>query len=219
MVTSSVKLSPQPRSFVRQQNEKAILEAAEAVFSELGYKGATTSEIARRAGLPKANLHYYFATKDALYRRIIERVLTAWFAAAGSFDESDEPAEALSRYISAKMDMARAMPLASKIFATEIMRGAPPIVQNFLQTRLRDWVAAREKIFRSWIAQGRMAPVEPRFLLFMIWASTQHFADFHHQISTLNGGRQLSIAQFEQAKQQLIKTVLYGVLNRQKRTR
>jgi TetR/AcrR family transcriptional regulator len=200
------------------QNEKAILEAAEMVFAELGYKGATTSEIARRAGLPKANLHYYFATKEALYRRIIERVLTAWFAAAGRFDESDEPAEALSRYISAKMDMARAMPLASKIFATEIMRGAP-IVGDFLETRLRESVAAREKIFRSWIARGRMAPVEPRFLLFMIWASTQHFADFHHQISMLNGGRQLSIAQFERAKQQLIKTVLYGVLNPQKRAR
>jgi TetR/AcrR family transcriptional regulator len=216
MVTPSVKFSPQPRSFVRMQNEKAILEAAEAVFAELGYKGATTSEIARRAGLPKANLHYYFATKEALYRRIIERVLTAWFAAAGSFDDADEPAEALCRYISAKMDMARTMPLASKIFATEIIRGAP-IVQDFLETRLREWVAAREKIFRSWIAQGRMAAVEPRFLLFMIWASTQHFADFQHQIATLNGGRQLSITQFEQAKRQLIKTVLYGVLNPQKR--
>jgi TetR/AcrR family transcriptional regulator len=143
-------------------------------------------------------------------------VLTAWFAAAGSFDDADEPAEALCRYISAKMDMARTMPLASKIFATEIIRGAP-IVQDFLETRLREWVAAREKIFRSWIAQGRMAAVEPRFLLFMIWASTQHFADFQHQIATLNGGRQLSITQFEQAKRQLIKTVLYGVLNPQKR--
>jgi TetR/AcrR family transcriptional regulator len=200
------------RASGRAETEKTILDAAEAVFAELGFKGATTAEIARRAGVPKANLHYYFATKETLYRQILERVLDAWFLAAAAFEDSDEPVEALSRYIGAKMDMARSMPLASKVFATEIMRGAP-IIQDRLETSLRAWVASRESIFRRWIAQGRMAPVEPRYLLFMIWASTQHFADFHHQIVTLNGGKELSQIQFEKAKQQLIATILHGVLN------
>jgi TetR/AcrR family transcriptional regulator len=138
-------------------------------------------------------------------------VLSAWFAAAASFEDSDEPVEALTRYIGAKMDMARSMPLASKVFATEIMRGAP-IIQDRLETRLREWVASKERIVRRWIAQGRMAPIEPRYLLYMIWAATQHFADFQHQIVTLNKGKALSVAQFEQAKQQLITTILHGVL-------
>jgi TetR/AcrR family transcriptional regulator len=161
--------------------------------------------------VPKANLHYYFATREILYRRIVDRLLDAWFTAAACFEDSDEPNHALSRYIAAKMDMARSMPLTSQVFAAEIMRGAP-IVQDRLETRLREWVVSRETIVRRWIAQGRMAAVEPRYLLSMIWASTQHFADFQHQIVTVNGGKPLSTAQFEQAKQQLIDTILNGVL-------
>src|SRR5579872_5317895 len=123
---------------IRAENERVILEAAEAVFAEAGFKGATTAAIAARAGVPKANLHYYFPTKEELYRSVIERVLTAWLAAASSFDQSDDPSEALARYIGAKMDLAREMPLSSRIWATEIMRGAPAI-QDFLDTTLTQW--------------------------------------------------------------------------------
>ena len=96
---------------IRAENKRLILEAAEVVFAETGFKGATTAAIAARAGVPKANLHYYFPTKEELYRSVIERVLTAWLAAASSFDQSDDPSEALARYIGAKMDLAREMPL------------------------------------------------------------------------------------------------------------
>ena len=97
--------------------------------------GATTAAIAQRAGLPKANLHYYFPTKETLYQTVIERVLTAWLAAASSFDASEDPTVALSAYIGAKMDLAREMPLATRIWSAEIMRGAP-MIQDFLDTTL-----------------------------------------------------------------------------------
>src|SRR5262249_16803964 len=116
-----------PRPTIREENERALLEAAESIFADRGFAGATTSAIAGRAGVPKANLHYYFSTKEGLYRSVIERVLTAWLAAASSFDASDDPRRALSAYISAKMDLAREMPLASRIWSAEIMRGAPMI--------------------------------------------------------------------------------------------
>ena len=114
-----------PRPTIREENERALLEAAEWVFAEQGFAGATTAAIAQRAGLPKANLHYYFPTKETLYRAVIERVLTAWLAAASSFDTSEDPTIALSAYIGAKMDLAREMPLATRIWSAEIMRGAP----------------------------------------------------------------------------------------------
>src|SRR5208283_3789640 len=132
------------RPAIREENERSLLQAAEEVFAEQGFAGATTSAIARRAGVPKANLHYYFATKEGLYRAVVARVLTAWLEAASSFDTSEDPRQALSAYISAKMDLARAMPLASRIWSAEIMRGAP-IIQDFLDTTLREWVASREK--------------------------------------------------------------------------
>jgi TetR/AcrR family transcriptional regulator len=126
---------PLVKRSIRAENERNILEAAERIFAEAGFEGASTAAIARRAGVPKANLHYYFATKQILYRAVIERVLTAWLEAARSFDESDDPAEALSRYIGAKMDLARSMPLGARIWTSEIMRGAP-VIQDFSRNDL-----------------------------------------------------------------------------------
>jgi TetR/AcrR family transcriptional regulator len=195
---------------IRAENERLILEAAEAIFAEAGFKGATTAEIAARAGVPKANLHYYFPTKAALYRAVIERVLTAWLAAAACFDESDDPKDALARYISAKMDLARSMPLSSRIWAAEIMRGAPAI-QDFLRTTLAEWVDSRSKVVRRWIAEKKLRPIEPKYLFYMIWATTQQYANAAHEMASLQGGQALTDAQFRAAKQQVIETIIEGV--------
>ncbi len=199
-----------PRPTIREENERALLEAAEWIFAEHGFAGATTAAIARRAGVPKANLHYYFATKEALYRAVVERVLTAWLAAAASFDSSEDPREALAAYIGAKMDLAREMPLASRIWSAEIMRGAP-IIQDFLDTTLSQWVASREQAVKRWIAAGKLKPIEPKVLFYMIWATTQQYANAAHEMTTLNGGRPLDDAAFERAKRQVIETILGGV--------
>jgi TetR/AcrR family transcriptional regulator len=198
------------RTQVREENERAILEAATSVFAELGFKGATTAAIAERAGLPKANVHYYFPSKADLYRAVMARVLETWLAAADSLDGTGEPADALKRYIEAKMDLSRSMPEGSRIFASEIMRGAPAIADH-LETTLRDWLRSRGAIVRRWIAEGKIAPVEPAYLFYMIWASTQHYADFARQIEVLNGGP-LSDEQFEAAKRQVVDTILRGIL-------
>jgi TetR/AcrR family transcriptional regulator len=198
---------------IRTENERTILEAAEAVFAEHGFGGATTAAIAARAGMPKANLHYYFSTKAMLYRAVIERVLSAWLAAASSFDESDDPAQAIARYISAKMDLARSMPLGSRIWASEIMRGAP-VIQDFLETTLAEWVEARAKIVRRWISEGKLRPIEPKYLFYMIWATTQHYANAAHEISTIEKGMPLDDSRFELAKQQVIETIVGGLIAR-----
>jgi TetR/AcrR family transcriptional regulator len=198
------------RPVVRAENERALLEAAEQVFAEEGFAGATTAAIARRAGVPKANLHYYFSTKEGLYRAVVEQVLTAWLAAAASFDAFEDPREALAAYIGAQMVLARAMPLASRIWSTEIMRGAP-MIQDFLETTLSDWVASRETTVRRWIAAGKLKPVDARVLFYMIWATTQQYANAAHEMATLNGGRPLDDAAFARARRQVIETILGGV--------
>ena len=199
------------RSAGRELKEKSLFEAARSVFAEQGFKGATTAEIARRAGVPKANLHYYFPTKEALYRAVTEEILTAWLEAASSFDEKDNPEEAITAYIGAKMDMARADPLGSRIWASEILRGAP-VIRDFLETTLAEWLSSREVILRRWIEQGKIRPIEPRYFFYMVWAATQHYADFEEQIRALNGGPSLSDVQFEAAKAQVTETLLRGVL-------
>lgn len=203
---------PIAKSNIREENERAILTAAEAVFAEHGFGGATMAAIAAKAGVPKPNVHYYFPTKETLYRAVVERVLIAWLEAAASFDTSEDPADALTSYIGAKMDLARSMPLGTQIWASEIMRGAP-VIQDFLDTTLTQWVRSRASAVRRWIAEGKLRPIEPRVLFYMIWATTQQYANAAHEIATLEGGP-LDDEAFERAKRQVVETILGGVIAR-----
>lgn len=198
------------KATVREENEQAILAAAEAVFAEHGFRGSTTSMIASRAGIPKANLHYYFPTKKSLYRQVVENIFNIWLDAANSFDDCDDPVDALTRYISKKMDISRQHPMGSKVWANEIIHGAP-VIQDYLETTLRDWTASRVVIIERWIEAGLIDPINPKHLLYMIWSTTQHYADFNHQIETLNNMSPLSDAEFEDAKQNVIKIILTGI--------
>ncbi len=195
----------------RKQSEKLILRVAEEVFAERGFTGATITEIAQRAALPKTNIHYYFANKKKLYQRVIEDVFTEWLEAAEEFADIDDPHAALAAYINAKMDLARNRPNGSKVWANEIIHNAP-IIRKYLESHLTEWAASREKWIRKWIQQGRLRPIEPRYLLYLIWATTQHYADFNTQIEVLNGGRRLSDDEFERAKQTVRSIILNGLL-------
>ncbi len=194
----------------RQERETRILQAAEKVFAEAGFGGATMQLIADMADLPKANLHYYFPTKEALYRQVVENIFQIWLRAADVFDSAKGPAEGIGAYIDAKMEISRKYPAGSKVWASEVMHGAP-VIQDYLETTLADWTEGRMTVIQRWIDQGQMAPVNPRHLLYMLWATTQHFADFGHQIETLNGGRPLDKKQWEEAKTSVKQIILAGI--------
>ena len=198
------------RTDIRRENERLILTAAEKVFAEAGFGGATMQLIADMAGLPKANLHYYFATKEDLYRRVVQEIFEIWLDAAASFDAASTPAEGIGAYVEAKMAISRRHPHGSKVWAAEVMQGAP-VIQDYLETTLRDWTDNRARVIQRWIDEGKMAPVNPRHLLYMLWATTQHYADFGHQIETLNGGTPLTDRQWREATDSVKTIILRGV--------
>lgn len=204
------RLKPGRRTDIRRENERAILEAAEKVFAEAGFGGATMQLIADMAGLPKANLHYYFATKEDLYRRVVQQIFEIWLDAASSFDNAPGPVEGIGAYIDAKMDISRTHPHGSKVWASEVMHGAP-VIQDYLETTLRDWTEGRIAVIQRWIDEGKMQPINPRHLLYMLWATTQHYADFGHQIQTLNDGKPLTDKQWREAKASVRDMVLRGI--------
>ncbi len=206
---SVTALSPR-RSSQRAQKEQHILSAAEKVFAEAGFGGATMQLIADMAGLPKANLHYYFATKEDLYRRVVRDIFEIWLHAADVFDAAPGPAEGIGAYIDAKMEISRRHPHGSKVWASEVMHGAP-VIQDYLETTLNDWTDGRVALIQRWIDEGKMAPVNPRHLLYMLWATTQHYADFNHQIETLNHGKPLSERQWREAKNSVKAVILRGI--------
>lgn len=195
---------------IRQENRLVILECAERIFAESGFKGATMQAIADAANLPKANLHYYFPTKLALYRQVIDQIFSIWLEAAQSFETSATPKEALTRYIEKKMQISRSHPYGSKVWANEVIQGAP-IIQDYLQTTLNEWTDTRIKVINHWIDQGLIDAIDPRHLLYMIWATTQHYADFSHQVTVLNGNQDLDNAQWQQATKSVTDIILKGI--------
>jgi TetR/AcrR family transcriptional regulator len=201
---------PLRRNEIRQQNETLILQAAEKVFAEAGYGGATVQLIADVAGLPKANLLYYFASKEDLYRQVVQNIFEIWLHAAESMDDAPGPVEGIGAYIDAKMEISRRHPDGSKVWASEVMHGAP-VIQDYLETTLRDWTKGRVRLIQQWIDAGKMAPVDPEHLLYMLWATTQHYADFGHQIMTLNGGKPLTNTQWTEAKASVKTMILRGI--------
>lgn len=201
---------PLRRNEIRQQNETLILQAAEKVFAEAGFGGATMQLIADVAGLPKANLHYYFATKEDLYRRVVQNIFEIWLHAADSMDQAVGPVEGIGAYIEAKMEISRRHPDGSKVWASEVMHGAP-VIQDYLETTLREWTTGRAGLIQRWIDEGKMTAVNPEHLLYMLWATTQHYADFGHQIETLNGGAPLTDQQWRAAKDSVKSMILRGI--------
>ena len=195
---------------IREANVAAILEAAERVFAEYGHKGATTGLIAREASLPKANVHYYFKTKENLYREVLVHILDDWMAAASRFDEYRDPEAALRAYVTAKMEFSRNRPYGSKVWAGEILSGAP-VMEKFLGTTLKQWVDRRVQTIEGWIEEGRIRPVDPRTLLYLIWATTQHYADFERQIRILNDGEKFSDDEYQQRIDEVVALVLRSV--------
>tara|TARA_R100000750_G_scaffold52419_1_gene37597 strand:- start:419 stop:1249 length:831 start_codon:yes stop_codon:yes gene_type:complete len=195
---------------IRRRNTEKILLAAEKIFSEKGYGGASMGDIAEEVGLPRSNLHYYFSTKDDLYRAVLLDLLEVWKQDALCFEMFDDPRVVLSSYIRAKMTHSRTRPHGSKVWANEIIHGAP-MLGDELDKSLYDWAKMKEAKIRQWVEDKRILAVEPSSLLYMIWASTQHYADFSHQVKVLNDHQALSEMQFEKAVQTITTVILRGI--------
>ena len=207
--TAELDASPN-KAKIRLQNERHIIESAEKIFAVHGFKGSSTMQIAKEADLPKANIHYYFKTKANLYARVLESMLGDWMSAARMFKTHDNPAVTLTNYIDAKMDLARHRPYGSRVWAKEIMSGAP-MIQEELSTTLKGWVEECEQTINNWVDDKKIIPVDAKTLLYMIWATTQHYADFNSQIVALNDGKKLTDDEFEKKKQQVIQLILTSV--------
>lgn len=202
--------SPARKLDIREANEALILRAAEKQFALHGFRGTTTEAIANEAGLPKANVHYYFRTKANLYWQVLKAILEDWMEAAAAFEADEDPRRALTLYVTTKMQFSRQRPYGSRVWASEIMRGAP-VMERFLGTTLKAWVNARVRTIRSWISAGKIRAVDPQVLLYMVWAVTQHYADFERQMVILNGGDEFDERQYKEKVEQVVRLVLGSV--------
>lgn len=207
---SNVERKPRKRSAAREAQEQRILEAAEVVFAEQGFNGASLEGIAERVGLSKQNMLYYFPSKESLYRHVLKSILDLWIEHMALMEqEGDTPAAMLENYIRGKLEISRTRPHGSKVFANEVISGAEHL-QDYLRHNLLPQLDADVALVRRWIDQGRMDPVDPEHLFFSIWASTQTYADFAAQISLALGKASLDEGDFRRAGDFLTHVLLKG---------
>jgi TetR/AcrR family transcriptional regulator len=173
---------------IQATNKEVILDAALEVFSAYGFRGSTVDQIAAKAGMSKPNLLYYFRRKQDIYIAVLEHTLDDWLVPLRALDPDGDPVAEISRYIAAKMTMAKEKPSASRLFANEILHGAP-MIAPFLKGPLKALVDEKAAIIRRWSDAGTIAAVDPYALIFAIWAVTQHYADFDVQIRAILGDR------------------------------
>ncbi len=195
---------------IQEINRRIILEAALDVFSTYGFRGSTIDQIAEKAGMSKPNLLYYFKRKQDIYVSVLEETLEAWLQPLHELKPEGVPVEELRRYITRKIEMSAKRPEASRLFANEILHGAPAI-KGFLSTSLKKLVDEKAAVIRQWVSEGRLAPIDPYHLIFMIWATTQHYADFDVQVRAVLGAQVDRPGFAEQSAQAVLSLILNGI--------
>ncbi|MBT8408835.1 MAG: TetR family transcriptional regulator C-terminal domain-containing protein [Alphaproteobacteria bacterium] len=173
--------APEPKTRIQRRNTEAILDAALEVFSQHGFRGATLDQIAQTAGLSKPNVLYYFPSKDAIHTTLLSSLLDTWLDPLRGLNPDGDPIDEILRYVKLKLSMAREFPRQSRLFANEIVQGAPNILGQ-IEGPLRALVDEKAALIAGWAAEGRIAPLDGHHLIFSIWATTQHYADFDVQV-------------------------------------
>lgn len=173
---------------IQQEKTDLILDAALNVFSTYGFRGSTIDQIAREAGLSKPNILYYFDGKETIHTLLLSRLLDTWLEPLEHMKDSNDPVSEICAYVTRKLEMARDFPRESRLFANEILQGAPHIIDE-LTGPLRTLTQAKADLIQSWIKTGKIAPVDPHHLIFSIWSTTQHYADFDVQVNAVLGAQ------------------------------
>jgi TetR/AcrR family transcriptional regulator len=177
---------PRPRTRIQTKNRETILDAGLEVFSTHGFRGATLDQIADVAGLSKPNLLYYFASKEAIHVEVLSHLLDTWLDPLRRMNPDGNPIDELLTYVRAKLDLSRDYPRESRLFANEVLQGAPRM-RAAIEGDLKSLVSEKAVVLTKWMDEGRIARVHPVHLIFSIWALTQHYADFDVQVRAVLG--------------------------------
>ena len=174
-----------PATRIQKKNRTAILAAGLEVFSQFGFRGATLDQIADAAGLSKPNLLYYFPSKEEIHQQLLTSLLSAWLDPLRKMDDAGDPIEEILGYAKRKLDLSRDYPRESRLFANEVLQGAPYLGDTM--PALKTLVDEKAKVINGWAKAGKIAAIDPHHLMFLIWAQTQHYADFDVQVRTVLG--------------------------------
>jgi TetR/AcrR family transcriptional regulator len=196
---------------IQREKQDVILEAALEVFSKHGFRGATIDQIAEAAGMSKPNLLYYFPRKEEIHKRLMIEMLDVWLAPLREMDSDGDPIPEIRSYIRRKLEMSRDFPRQSRLFANEMLQGAPRIL-DVLEGDLKALVDEKARVIEGWMEAGRLNRTDPYHLIFSIWATTQHYADFDVQVRAVLGKDRGGEGRFEDAARFLENLYMHGLM-------
>ena len=199
--------NPRPRTRIQTKNRETILDAGLDVFSTHGFRGATLDQIAEVAGLSKPNLLYYFSSKEDIHTTVLSQLLNTWLDPQRAMDPDGNPVTEVLAYVRAKLALSRDYPRESRLFANEILQGAPRM-RAAIEGDLKALVTDKSAVLMAWMDQGRIARVHPVHLIFSIWALTQHYADFDVQVRAVLGPGHDPFAEAEDYLETLFRKLL-----------
>lgn len=202
---------PRPKTRIQREKQDLILDAALDVFSLYGFRGATIDQIAEAAGMSKPNLLYYFPRKEDIHQRLIAEMLDMWLAPLREMDADGDPVPEIRSYIRRKLEMARDFPRESRLFANEMLQGAPRTIE-MLEGDLKVLVDEKANVLTTWMEQGKIVHTDPYHLIFSIWATTQHYADFDVQVRAVLGKGRGGEGRFEDAARYLEGLFMHGLV-------
>ena len=209
-MTQGAVQTPGKRSRAVSAKKQAILRAALDTFSQYGIHGTRLEQVAELSGVSKTNLLYYFPSKEALYVAVLQQILDIWLAPLKAFREEFTPLVAIKEYIRLKLEVSRDYPQASRLFCMEMLQGAP-LLQADLSGDLKQLIDEKSAIIAGWVESGKLAAVDPHHLIFMIWASTQHYADFASQVEAVTGKTLQDEAFFQSAVDNVQRMIIEGI--------
>ena len=198
------------RSQAVSAKRQAILTAALNIFSQYGIHGTRLEQVAEQAGVSKTNLLYYYPSKEVLYIAVLRQILDIWLAPLKAFREDFAPLVAIKEYIRLKLEVSRDYPQALRLFCMEMLAGAPLLMAE-LEGDLKTLIDEKSALIAGWIKSGKLAPVDPHHLIFMIWASTQHYADFAPQVEAVTGATLRDEAFFNQTVESVQRMIIEGI--------
>lgn len=211
--TPAPEIKPSRRSKAGAAKRQLIMTAALDLFSLYGIHGTSLDQVAERADVSKTNLLYYFPAKEALYIAVLKDILAIWLAPLKALQADQQPIDAIRHYIALKLAVSRDHPQASRLFCLEMIQGAPLLKQE-LAGELKTLFDDKVLIIRRWMDDGLIADVEPQHFIFMLWATTQHYADFSAQIEAISGKNLSSKEFFQQTVASVQQLVIGGIARR-----
>jgi TetR/AcrR family transcriptional regulator len=201
------------RKRLMETKRSAIMVAALDIFSRYGVHGTSLDQVASQADVSKTNLLYYFTSKEELYVNVLRQLMDVWLRPLQTFTVEQDPVDAIGDYLQVKLELSRDNPAESRLFCLEMIQGAP-LLREELRTSLREIVESKVSVINAWIAAGKLAPIDPHHLIFSLWATTQHYADFRVQVEAVSGHTLDDPAFFAETLANLKLLVLQGICPR-----